>query len=69
MYSSVDTHVWKFTWRPFLTVVVEYKASDPIVLGDHSQTLSEIWNGDQQKRFAKDFLAGDIPECDLFVIE
>ena len=44
---------------------VEFNASDPIVLGDHSQTLSEVWNGDPIKKVRKRFLAGDIPkECD-----
>ena len=43
---------------------VEFNASNPIILGNHTQTLSSIWNGDPAKQVRKKFLANDIPkEC------
>ena len=43
---------------------VEFNASNPIILGDHNQKLSDIWNGEKLKQVRKDFLKGRPPkEC------
>ena len=43
---------------------VEFNASNPIILGDHTQKLKNIWNGDKLKSVRKDFLSGNPPaEC------
>ena len=47
VYSSW-VHMYGIYKEPFLTVVMLNSTIRPIVLG-HSQTLSEIWNGDQKK--------------------
>ena len=43
---------------------VEFNASRPVVLGNYTQKLSEIWNGDEVKKIRNDFLNNSIPpEC------
>ena len=43
---------------------VEFNASNPAVLGTHTDRLSNIWNGNPIKKVRNDFLKGETPvEC------